>query len=821
MLSFKKSKSCYRFSACLFLLLFFSFSVQAQTLSKGTIKGILVDEKKVPLSFATILLKNQTDPSFIKTTLSKDKGLFQFDLATLGEYRIEVKMLGYETLTRHNIKVNQENFTIDLGILQLIPTARMLKAVSVTAQKPFIEQRADKIVVNMDNAISAGTSIMEVMNKLPVVQVSPDDQISLNGRSVQIYIDGKLTPLSAEALSSLLKGMSSANIQRIELIAHPSSKYDAAGSGGIINIVRKRNRKEGLSGNVYGGIGQGRYGKQNGGLNLNYKTKSYNLFLNTDYSFTKYFVDSRLKSDFFDQAHLFTSESFSLINSVRRTRTFTPNYGVDFYLSKKTTLSLSALDGIQRFGKNADSYTNGFRMDGSKTDNDEFLNIVKTNTNNFSSSLHLLHQIDTVGKEYTVDLDYYRYSNNTDQNNVNSLYDSLGKLLNNSRTIFDQNRKFNVYSAKADYTQPLKGTGHLEAGWKSSYVVSNNSNEFYNIISETKVPDLARNDYFNYAENINSLYATFSKNHKKLSYQLGLRGENTLGKGEQVQTGQVFNKNYFQLFPSAFFDYKLNARSAINISFVKKIDRPTYENLNPLIRIINSTNYLQGNPNLKPVISYNTSATYSYKDALFATFNYSINLHDFTYYTSSYNTSGIITTKPDNNKYTQYFSLILAYNRQFKPWWFTSTNATLNQQSFESTLNGYTLNSAGILALNFDSYDSFTITKKFSFLLLFRYRGKSQERNIINDPYFTLTSGLRQAIFGTRGSLALNVTDIFHTYKNHYIQNSVLIQQAWENRYETTALRLNFTYSFGGKIKKTKSSTGADDEKRRTNVKEN
>jgi hypothetical protein len=164
----------------------------------------------------------------------------------------------------------------------------------------------------------------------------------------------------------------------------------------------------------------------------------------------------------------------------------------------------------------------------------------------------------------------------------------------------------------------------------------------------------------------------------------------------------------------------------------------------------------------------------------------------------------------------------LAYNKQVKQWWFTSTNVTLRQQSFTTEGTGTNdLNSSGMLTFNFDSYNSFSLTKKFSIISLFRYRGKSIERNITNDPYFTFTTGVRQMLFGTRGSLSLNVTDVFHTYKNQYVQNSSDIRQYWDNHYETTAARLSFTYSFGGKIKKTKSSDAAEEEKKRTNLKEN
>lgn len=808
-----------RFLSIFFLLIHIT-STNAQTSQGAAIKGVIVDEKNEPLPFVPVILKNSKDSSFYKTSLTDAKGVFNIEMIKQGSYALNITFLGFNGYVKKGIIIDDATNAIDLGTVQMSPAVKRLQGVTIKAEKSLIERRPDKIIINLNSTIGSG-SMMDVLSRLPNVQVNPDDQINLNGRTVAIYIDGRPTPLSSDALASLLKGMNPASIQKVELIAHPSAKYDAAGSGGIINIVRKKNSKDGLSGNVYGGAGLGKYGKANGGINLNFKSSGYNLFFNMDYAYTKYYVNNNIKTDFYGNQFFLTGETAAQLNSVRNSSTYTPNFGIDFYLSKKTTLSFSATDGIQLFNKNANTLTHYFDSALNKNGNNTFSNLVHTKSVNFSSNVHLLHQVDSLGKEYTVDLDYYRYSNISGQNNLTTSYDSTELLTDNSHWLFDQNRRFNVYSAKMDYSLPLKNNANFETGWKSSYVESNNSNQTYDVLGEVPLIDPAQNDYFNYSENINALYGNYSKNYKKFSYQVGVRAEGTWGRGNQIQTGEIVHSNYIKLFPSAFFDYKFDENHGLNLSINKKIDRPTYENLDPLVRVINSNTYLQGNPHLAPVISYNSSLTYSYRNALFATFNYGINLHDFTYLTMPVDSSGVTITKPTNNKYSQYFSFILAYNKQIKPWWFTSTNITLSQQTFTSDINTNGLNTSGLLAFNFDTYDSFNITKKLSFLILFRYRGKSVVQNITNDPYFTFNSGLRQQILGNKGIIALNVSDIFHSFKSKYVQNSINVKQYWNNQYETRLLRMNFTYSFGGKIKKPKTSNGADDEKKRTNIKEN
>ena len=446
-----------------------------------------------------------------------------------------------------------------------------------------------------------------------------------------------------------------------------------------------------------------------------------------------------------------------------------------------------------------------------------FDNRVNTKMNNFSSGLHLLNLMDTLGKELTVDLDYYRNVSYSDQHNTERIFKQAGD--EHRRTFFDQNNAFNVYSAKADLTLPLKRKAQMETGFKSSYVQTDNRNLLYDMNGGKMISNDSQSDLYRYSESIHALYTTFHQELKKLSYQLGLRAEGTWNSGRQLQSNQRFSQNYVQLFPTVFFDYKFTDKHSFIFSFDKKTNRPAYENMNPLLRIINANNFVQGNPNLRPVSSYNGSATLSYRNALFVTANYGIDFRDFTYFAFQNQGGDSTVTRPVNNRYTETVSLITAYNSQIKPWWYTSTNINLRKLSYQLVDDHVKM--TGITTFNFDTYNSFSLTKQLSWLILFRFRGKSQERNIKTDAYFTLTSGLRQSLLKKRATIALNVTDIFNTFKNRYLQQSLALRQVWENRYETTTIRLNFTYNFGGQINKIKKSDSAADERRRSDTREN
>lgn len=782
-----------------FILFFSTMTVSAQQ-KLGKVTGKVVDEKLSELPFSQVALKKGTDTSMVKSLLADEKGNFSFQVPN-GSYLIEVKMMGYtKRLTAVFDIVPGEKR--ELGTIVLKTSEIQLAAVSISAKLPFVERRADKLIVNL-NGLGSGAPIMEVMNQLPGVSVTPDDQISLNGKSVQIYIDGKATTLSSEALAGMLKGISSSAIQKVELIAQPSAKYDAAGNGAIINIIRKRNYKAGLNGNVYAGGGKGTFGKANSGLNLNYKGKVHNLLLNLDYNYNKYFYDSYIVSTFLDARGVALSQSTTAIKSTRTNANYTPNLGMDFYLSKRTTLSASIKPGFQTFGRNSTANIDDVVAQS------QFINLVDIGATNFSSGLRLKHQIDSLGRDLTIDLDYYRYGNYNDQDNLTINLNSSSAL----PSVVEQDRLFDVYAFKMDYTHPLAKGHQFEMGMKTSYVNAKNSNFYQDFTSQ-------QTNLFNYKESISALYLTYARTGAKFSYQLGIRGEYTNGQGEQGFGNERFTRSYFQPFPSVHLDYKFTKNHSLSLGMNKRIERPGYESLNPLVRIISSSNLQQGNPALKPLVAYNADLWYGYKNAFFFGLTYSHSVDDFTSISVPL-ANGVISTLPGNADYGDYFTLQAMYGKQVLPWWYTSSNAILSKRSFKGEFNGVLLESDGIASLAATSYNSFSLSKNFSVMFLFNYRGKSVDRTITNRAFTYVTAGIRQQLLNKRASIQLNAMDIFKSYRNEYNQDSGTLKQLWRNQFETRMVKLNFSYSFGGTVKNTKKSNGTEEERRRSSLGEN
>ena len=233
-------------------------------------------------------------------------------------------------------------------------------------------------------------------------------------------------------------------------------------------------------------------------------------------------------------------------------------------------------------------------------------------------------QMDTAGKELTADLDYIRYDGGTDQMLTNSYFTADEVSSRKADTLFGHlPQQINIYSGKLDYVHPLKKGARFEAGLKSSYVKTDNNAVYDTVHNGTLIRDLNRSNHFIYEENINAAYVNLSGSiSKKVNAQLGLRAENTIAKGKQITTSESFSRNYTQLFPTAFVQYKASEKNSFGLNYGRRIRRPNYESLNPFIEYLDRYTYQQGNPNLKPQFSHNVELSHTYKNWLTTTMNF-------------------------------------------------------------------------------------------------------------------------------------------------------------------------------------------------------
>jgi hypothetical protein len=803
------------------LFTLFIVELKAQTLDQGVVKGALADERKSAVPFATVVLKNTKDSSIYRTALSNAQGGFSFNSLQTGDYFIEVTMLGFEKFTKLNIQINEVRTEIALGILILKPAWKILAGVTIKADAPLIERQVDKTVVNVAGSITnEGSTVLEVMQKLPGVQMTPDGQITLNGKpGVNVYIDGKNTYLSAEDLASLLNGMSSSTIQKIEIMTNPSAKYDAAGTGGIINIVKKKNRKEGVNGNINASLAQGYYNKYNSGFTISYKNENYNIFFNNTYSYNKNFGSRTVTSDISNTNNKLLTEQISGNDGISKSRNYRPTMGIDIYLSKTTTLTLSGTAG---FGLSNNQLTS--KMDvldslRNKVSHVDFTSRLRDNPFNYTAGAQLTHQLDTMGRVLSIDVDRSDYRNFPVQNNFNALYNADNAFIGETDNLLLQHRQLDIYAAKADYVEPFKNKGRLEAGIKSSYVKANNDNTYYDQVNGQYLIDLPQSDYSINSENINAAYVNLNKTYQKLTVQAGLRTEQTITKGKQVLTGQSEDQNYLQIFPTVFLDYKLNDQNSFNIKLGRRTERAEYSEMVPFRRPQTATLFFQGNPDLKPQLSWHGELTWSYQSSFFVTLNYDI-YKDYIRTLPFLDSNKVTITRiPINIQGAHTWDIDIAYSKKLTAWWSTDNTLSIYQNAFKGQANGFSLDNPGLASFYLSANNTFQVNSKLSAECNFEYDSKRQFVTSTFGAYSILSFGVKRQVFNNRGSVSINAHNVLQSENHNAIdRNSGLYQYSYFNFY-TRSASLNFTYRFGsGKSTKVHiDSSSADEQKRAGN----
>jgi len=807
-------KAMYRL---LLLLSFLYFTSATGVHAQGTIKGIVTDEKKLALPAVVIRLKNLSDTVLYKALSTDVSGKFIFTNLPPGRYQLQADLIGYRPLLKTGLSIDPTDTAIDVGALTLSPSSKMLSEVAITAQKPLIERLIDKTVINVDqNIANTGTNALELLKKLPGVQVTPDGQIMLNGKSgVNVIIDGKTTYLSADDLAALLSSTPSSDIQQIEIMTNPSAKYDAEGTGGIINIIRKKSNKSGLNGSITGSFGQGYYSRYNGSLVINYKTDKYNLYVNNSYSYSKSLLGGSATAEIYNGSTLL-SQQVSDNNRITAGRAYNSAAGLDLYLPNKTTLTLSCNVADREATENINSVMNVFDGNSMKTGSENFAALNADKPFNYTGGVQLVHKLDTAGRQWSADADYSDYRYKPAQSNTTLDYDPSGNFLDRQNVFINEQRMLHIYGARVDYVQPLPGNGHLETGLKSSYVKTDNNSTYYNQVGDEKLVDSALSDYNINSENINAAYVNFNKQYQKLSLQAGLRAEQTIMKGQQLYPDAAIDQNYFQLFPTLFLSYKLNDQSTFNFQFGRRVNRADYHELVPFRRPLSTTLYFQGDPNLKPDLNWHTEVSWAWQNTVFITAAYDID-HDYVRTLPYLDTDKTTITRiPTNVQGARSWNVDISYNKQLSKWFTTNTTSTIYKNSFSGSADGFSLNDPGFATIDLVSNNSFRCSDKLSLEADFEYESKRQFVGSLYGAYSTVDLAMKEKILQGKGSITINANNILNSDNRSGSDKYLNLNQYTYTRFYSRAVIITFNYRFGsGKLAKTQSKSGSDEEQQR------
>lgn len=807
----KIKKSMKAFYCCTFLKLlvyliitFISNTLQSQNTS---LNDKVATAKNEPIAYATVSLLNAADTTLIKVTITKEDGTFQFKETGTAPYLLKIESLGYQP----QLVAPTERYIV----ITMIEMAQELEAVQVTAKKPIVQVLADKTVFNVENTLSAaGITGFDLLRKAPGVVIDNNENLIVEGKTgVLIYIDGKPSVLQGTDLNNFLKSLQSTDIEAIEIITQPSSKYDAAGNAGIVNIKLKKDKSLGTNGSITAGYAVGRFAKYNASASFNNRTKGINLFgtvsnrVGNNYSFINLF---RIQNNtVFDSRS--QNETYGINNNIR--------LGADLFASSKSTFGFIFNGNFNNY----DSFNNSRTpIIPQNNENPQQVliaqGITEGNSQNLNANLNYRFA-DTLGHSVNVDVDYGTYRGRRFNLQPNFYFNGEETIIEDE-FIFYMETPINIEiaSAKADYEQNFFG-GKLGVGFKTSLVNTDNTFLFFDVVDGQNQPNTNRSNNFAYKENINAAYINFNRKWNKTNVQLGLRAEQTISDGklnsQQQNSNERVKRNYTNLFPSGGITQQITQNHQMALTYSKRIERPTYQSLNPFEMQIDELSFSRGNPFLQPQYTDNVKLSHTYKYTLNTSISYSLVSDFFAQVTDAEGENrSFIQTRNIANQEVINFGISYPFNP--KKWW----NVFFSLNAFHSSFKAKDENFVPISqnTLSFYGQNNFTLPKGFQLEISGWYSSPS----VWGGTYETrslgsLDAAVQKKFFKDQLNLRVAVSDIFFTspwqgdtrFGNVFIRGN----GGWESR----QFRVNLSYNFGSKEVKSarKRNTGIDDENKR------
>ena len=630
-----------------------------------SLTGTLQNENNEAVPFAAVMLLSMKDSTLVKATTSDEQGRFVFLKPAPDSYVLRVRNLGYATYET-NVLFGSRNE--DLGVIRLKAGSEELENVTVTAEKPMVQVLADKTVFNVENTINAtGTSAFELLRKAPGVIVDNNGGFIVEGKTgVQFFIDGKLSVLQGDDLISYLESLQATDIESVEIITQPSSKYDAAGNAGIINLVLKKDKSLGTNGTVVSGVTAGDYGRNNTSVSFNSRGRSTNLYGTYSNRFGKNTSFINLLRQ--QSGTQFDARTESLID--RNSNNL--KLGFDLYSSERSTFGLMFDGNFNNNYVDSDSRTPIRPIGNPQIDSVLIANNRTSNTSsNINGNLNYRYK-DTLGYMVNIDLDYGRYSSDREAFQPNFYFDGneaviISQQITQQITPID----IDIATLKGDYEQNLlKGT--LGLGVKYSYVDTDNVFDFFNEIGNSFVLDMEQSNQFKYSEEIYAAYFNYNKRWKKWNVQFGVRMENTVSDGRlfsaQENIDDQVTRNYVDFFPSGGLTYQLNRKNQFALTYSRRIQRPNYASLNPFEYKIDELSFSKGNPFLQPQYTDNLKLSHTFNYRLTTSVSFSRVSDYFARVTvAEGDTRNFLTTL--NVADQEVWNLGISYPKQLTDWW--------------------------------------------------------------------------------------------------------------------------------------------------------
>ena len=757
-----------------------------------TVMGRVLDVKQEAVPFATVVLVVAGDSAAVDAGRADEQGVYSLRAKRAGQYQVLATAVGFR-------KGRTAAFVVAAGsvrvpALVLVAAVQELAGVEVVGRKPLLEMQAGKMVVNVAGSLTAGATALEALQKVPGLVVM-SNRISIAGREgVIIQIDGRTTQYTD--VVSVLKDFPSSSIERIEVLTQPDASHDAAGNAGIINIILSKNADLGTSGTLTLTGGYGRFGKGGTTLDLNHRTKRLNLFGNYGYTLRKTY--ERLNTERQGTAVEGSYRQDSYQPRVANVQTF--RAGADYSLTRRQTVGL-LLNG----------YTNRTTVVGqNQTEASSGTSVQTTNntrrlTDSYAANVSYKALLDTLGQELTADADYSRYRSDSYGRVVNEV--AVERLRRTEQLQNDQLTDISLRSGKVDYRRPVRAGLKVAMGAKASQATIGS------VVALSGGPVL-RNDDFSYSEGIRAGYAQAEGTALGVSWQGGLRGEWTNTRAVSRADGRTVERSYGQLFPSLSLDRVVYKAVGLNLAYSRRIDRPSYQDLNPSIVYLDPYTSQRGNPFLKPQFTNDYKLALTYQKQPFLMLGYSRTQDAISLVTATEDSAVYSTTA--NLDHLERYSATLNFplNLGKRMTGYAGVNVFYNQ--YLSQYLGSTYRN-GRTAATFYAQSNTRLPHGFTFEVSGYYQTAGVNGLINFQGFGALNLGLQKTLLNERATFRLSLNDALFSAKQRGTVRYQNLDVSFLSYGESRQLRATFSYKLGNAQMKAarKRATGIDEERGR------
>jgi outer membrane receptor protein involved in Fe transport len=803
----------------------------AQNTGTAQINAKLVDaSNNQAVPFATAVVLNSQTKATVRAAQTDMEGNLSMKNLPAGTYTFKISYVGFQTMVRDGITL-LNNQVVNLGTIKMSASkGTELNEVVIQGEKAAMQLGIDKKVFSVDKSlVSEGGTATDLLANVPSVQTDMDGNVSLRGSSgVRVLIDGKPSLIGGGDVSVILQSIPASSIESVEVITNPSSKYDAEGQSGIINIVLKKNTKLGLNGNV--ALSAGNRDNYNANTSLSFQNNKVNLFGN--YSFRS---GNRLGGGFNNIQYLNTvagGTAFADQNTDSRSHDQGHNVkaGLDYTIAPKSVVSFSAGLNVRDNDRNEMLYINQFNAANLPVKLSNRSNDNEGKGNSFDLNLDFVQKFKKPKEELTFNLNYSEGNNDNFQFYDTDIYNLGGQLANDvllERNLRDGwNRNYNV---QADYVRPLGETGRIEAGYRSQFRDSKSATDASTFSDSTGayLPNYRVSNEFESGEQIHAIYLNYQNQIGNFGYQLGLRGEdaelNTTSGRFQNAGGTIYTPGkiaYTRLYPSVFVSQKLKNEQQVQLSYTRRVNRPRGWDTNPFLDVSDPLMWNQGNPNLRPEDVHAFEFGYSkyFKKVSIISSLYYRQTNDLIQRVRSEpNSEGVTISTPQNLTRNLATGLELISRVDVAKLW----NFTANVNLFQSKINGapeYGIIERSGFTWNANLTNNFNLPYNITMQLRADYRAPEVMAQGKRNAMYGVDAGAKYDFPDKKSSLSLNVRDVFATRRwsmTTEANNSIV---DFERYMQGTMANLTYSYRFGKttftakKPKRDQEQRGGDDE---------